>query len=293
MKGKFNLQVERKMYEFQRLIDEIFPKEVFYKKMFFGKGLEFRGYRDFIYNDDSSLIDWKASKRANHLLVKEYEEERNLNVMIVLDVGENMIFGSGDKLKCEYAVEIAVALAYVLLNKGDNVGFILYNNKVLKFSPPGKQLNDIRYEISNSHNYGGVSDLAMVLDKVFENLDVTTNLVFLISDFININQNIKKDIEKIGSFYEIIALSIKDPFDISLPEVNKEIVVEDIKTNQKLLLNPSIAKKLYEMNTKKQTNFVKELFFDSGIDYLELLTNEDFAPKLADFLKDRIIRRDD
>ena len=83
MKGKFNLNIEEKMEEFQRLMEELYPKKVFYKKMFFGKGPEFDGYRNFLSCDDASLIDWKASKRANALLLKEYEEERDLNVMII------------------------------------------------------------------------------------------------------------------------------------------------------------------------------------------------------------------
>ena len=93
-----------------------------YKSIFKGRGLEFDGYRSYNDNDDAGYIDWKASKRANKLLVKEFVEERTLKVFFLIDVSHTMVFGSSQKLKNVYAAEIAVSLAQIILNAGDEIG---------------------------------------------------------------------------------------------------------------------------------------------------------------------------
>src|SRR3989338_7011118 len=103
-----------------------------YKSVFKGKGLEFEDYRPYTTHDDASTIDWKASVKSNQLLVREFVEERNLNTFFLIDVSSSMVYGSIDKLKVEYAAEVAAALSYVILNSGDSMGFALFNDKIVK-----------------------------------------------------------------------------------------------------------------------------------------------------------------
>ena len=124
---RLNVDIPKSVGEFQALSKEFELKAKLYKTLFRGKGLDFDGYRTYAPEDDAQNIDWKASKRSNELLVKQYIEERNLKVVFVIDVGENMVTGSTEKLKCEYVAEIVAALAHLIIISGDKIGFILYN----------------------------------------------------------------------------------------------------------------------------------------------------------------------
>jgi len=293
-RGELNLDIATKVAEFESLLNKVLPKRVFYKLMPSGKGLEFDGYRVFSSDEDASLIDWKASARSVNLLARQYIEERNMNVVFVFDVGENMIFGSQEKLKCEYAAEMAAAFSHSVLNVNDKVGFVLFNDDLVRvcYPVPGKKQFDIFvYNVSDPYIYQGVSDIGAIINKLLETLNPSTSMVVLISDFLRVNESQRKDFERLGTLYETIALMVRDPLDRSLPDINKELVIEDYD-HERLLINPSIVKKTYEEMVKKQTQFVKDLFLSSSIDLLELDTSKDFAFDLAHFLGSRVDRRD-
>lgn len=293
---KLNLDIPGAAYKFESLMERILPKRIFYKLLLRGKGLEFDSYRGFNPNDDASSIDWKASMRANNLLARQYVEERDIKIMFLIDVSDNMIFGSQEKLKCEYSAELVAALAYVITHSpSDQVGYIFFNNDIVSMAPlaPGKkQFERLVYEISNPDIYGGFSDIGDFLDKVTEYLEPSLTLVFIISDFIKVNENCKNKLENLGAMFETIAIMVKDPLDRTFPDINKEVVIEDPISGERMLVNPKIAKKIYEENAKKQEEAVKNIFDNASIDYLTLGTEEDFSPKLAMFLKNRALRRD-
>ena len=129
-----------------------------YKSVFRGRGIEFEEYRAHIPSDDASFIDWKASLRANQMLVKEFGEERQLNVFILIDVSSTMFYGSTFKLKNEYAAELAASLCYAVLQADDAVGFALFSDKIVQSSFPAhdpKQLYLLFRALTNEKNYGG------------------------------------------------------------------------------------------------------------------------------------------
>ena len=271
-------------------------QRIFYKLLLRGKGLEFDSYRNFSPDDDSASIDWKASKRANALLVKQYVEERDIKVMFLIDISDDMIFGSQEKLKCEYCAELVASIGYVITNTtSDQVGCIFFNNNIVHVTPlaPGKkQFETIVHEISDPDIYGGVSNMKDFLDKVMEMLDPTLSLVFLISDFVKVDENCKNKLEDMGALFETIAIMVRDPLDRTFPDMNKEVVIEDPSTKERMVVNPKIAKKIYEENALRQENMVRKMFEIANIDCLTLGTEEDFSPKLAMFLKNRAERRD-
>lgn len=294
MERKLNLDIPKSIIEFETLIDRLLPKRIFYKLLLRGKGLEFDGYRNFGQDEDAASIDWKASVRANTLLAKQYIEERDLKIMFVIDIGENMIFGSTEKLKCEYCAEMTASLANVISASGDKIGFIFFNNEITKIRMPEggkKQLDIFNYEISNANNYGGASDINEVLENVLERINSSISLVILISDFIKVNESSRKKFQEFSSIYETVAIVVKDPLDKTFPEINREVVVEDPNTGERMIVNPRTAKKIYERNAEKQASLVREIFEDSNIDFLELDTGKPFPMELALFLKRRIERR--
>lgn len=291
MERKLNLDVAESVSELESLLKKVLPRNIMYQVLL-GRGLEFDGYREYNQSDDASNIDWKASVRGKNLLVRKYIEERDLKFMFLIDVSDNMVFGSTDKLKCEYAAELASAVSHLILGTGDRVGYVLYNNKIVHFGIPSlgtKQFDIFVNHLSNASNYNGISDLNSVLDILLQTLDKSISMVFIISDFINVDETYKKNLESLSGLFETTAIVIRDPLDRTLPDIDKEIVIQDPKTGERLLINPKIAKNSYELNSKKQLDSVKEMFVDVGIDFLELSTDKSFTLDFVNFLKTRII----
>lgn len=294
MERKLNIDVSKSVIKFESVMNKVLPKKTFYKSLLKGKGLEFDSYRNFSQDEDSSLIDWKASNRANVLLAKQYVEERDLGIMFIIDIGENMVFGSQEKLKCEYAAEVSAALSHIMINSGDRIGYYLFNDKESIFNLPlgGKKQFDIFINtISDPYIYSTSSNINDAIEKSLTILDRSINLVVIISDFLSINKESIKKFEEIGNLFETISILIQDPLDINLPELNKEITIEDPTTHERLIMNPSIAKNLYKKNSEMQLNFIRKIMERSNIDILELNTSRDFTMELATFLKNRTARR--
>lgn len=288
---KLNLEIGKKVSEFEALMHNFEIKTILYQSMFRGKGLEFDGYRDFGPDDDVARIDWKATKRSGRELVKKFIEERDLKIIFVIDVSENMVFGSSKKLKCEYAAELVAALAHLILTAGDKVGFVLYNEKVVRlFLPEGGLLRFtlLINELADSSYYGGGSDLKYVLDYLFEYLKEDISAVFIISDFIRINKGIFNALNNMAQKFEVMALIVRDPLDRTMPSFGGELVLEDPVTSEQIVINPKVIKKSYEKHAKDQEKAVISLFERAGVDFLSMSTDRQFAPDLASFLRGRI-----
>jgi len=290
MERKLNTDIPAAVSELELLMKKLLPKNIMYQ-LLLGKGLEFDGFRDYNQTDDSSLIDWKASVRGKKLLVRKYIEERDLKFIFIIDVSDNMVFGSTEKLKCEYVAELTAAVSHLILATGDRVGFFLHNDKIIKGRLPElgtKQFEIMVYELTNPENYGGKSDLKAVLESLIQTLDRGISMVFLISDFIKVDEDYEKTLESLSNLFETAAIIVRDPLDRSLPDVNKEIVIENPETRDRLLINPKIAKNAYEENAREQLNLVKKIFQNSNIDFLELHTDKSFSVDFANFIKERI-----
>lgn len=290
MQRKLNLDIAGAVSELEMLLKRVLPKNIIYK-LVYGKGLEFDGYRDFSPSDDASLIDWKASIRAQKILIKKYIEERDLKFMFVVDVSDNMVFGSTEKLKCEYVAELVAALSHLILISGDRVGFVLFSDGIIKMEIPKsgtRQFDILVYELSDPFAYGGASNLDAVLKELINSLEKTISMVFLISDFVRFDETTIKNLKLFSSLFESVAIIVRDPLDRTFPEINKEIVIENPETREKLLINPKIAKNIYEINALKQLNFVKQVFKENDIDFFELSTDRQFSIEFAEFLKERV-----
>jgi len=288
---KLNIDIPGKVSELEALMKKVLPKNIMYRVLL-GKGLEFDGYRDYTQNDDAGNIDWKASVRGKKLFVRKYIEERDLKFMFLIDVSDNMVFGSTEKLKCEYAAELCAAVSHLILGSGDRFGYALYNDKIVEFGVPSlgtKQFEIFSNYLSVPETYGGVSNLNPILNILLQTLDKSISMVFVVSDFINVDDTYRKNFESLANLFETVAIIVRDPLDNTLPDISKEVVIQSSVTGEKLLINPKIAKNSYEANALKQLNLVKEIFNDSNIDFLELSTSKSFTADFADFLKTRII----
>src|SRR4030042_7182109 len=120
-----------------------------FKSVFKGRGLEFEGFRVYTADDDAKEIDWKASLRAQELLIRVLTEERNIHVFFLLDVSDSMIFSSTDKLKCEYASEFIATIGYGVIEGGDSVGLCMFNDKVVQLIPGNIGMNQF-YKVTKN-----------------------------------------------------------------------------------------------------------------------------------------------
>jgi len=294
MEKRLNVEISKTVSEFEQLMKEFLIRNVLYRIIFRGKGLEFDSYRDYSPSEDASDIDWKASKKANKLLVKQFIEERDLKILFVVDVSENMLFGSTEKLKCEYATELSAALAHLIITSNDNVGFVLFSDKIVQNALPKKGIKQFQLfvdEMSKAENYSGDSELPRILEFLLNYLSKSINSVIIISDFLRIKQDSLKTFELFSDRFETLAIMIKDPLDKTLPNIKGEFVVQNPVSKEQIVIDPSVARKKYEKYALQQEEIAKNILDKSGIDLLELTTDRPIAPNLAEFLKERMKKK--
>jgi uncharacterized protein (DUF58 family) len=291
-KGKFLLNFPKVIGEFENAMHRFPVKKVLYRAIFRGRGLEFDSYRSFAPDDDASLIDWKASLRSNDLLAKKYIEERNLNVYFLVDVSNSMLFGSGKKLKAEYAAELVVSLSHLIIGSGDRIGLVMFSDKVVKVLHPSGSKNQFALFtkfLSDPDYYGGGFDLNGALDYILHTVKSPYTVFVLVSDFINPKKESEKFLGLMGTRFETMAVMIRDNVDENLPKTKYQFSVQDPYSGRQMILDPEIAAEQYHKNVIRQKGILKEMLKKSRVDLLELMTDKHFAIPVASFLKTRAI----
>ena len=292
MKKELNVDFPESITRLKDLMKDFPLRRDLNKFIFRGKGLDFDGYRKYLQDDDSILIDWKASLRAQDLLVRKYIEERELRIMFVIDVSDSMVFGSTKKLKCEYAAEISASLSNLLFEVNDWIGFFMFSDEVKQYVGPKsgkKQFHIFMNNLKEASNYGGKSHLNKGLNFVLEYFNRAIDYVVLISDFLHSDSETNRIMSFLGGrFKEIIAIQIRDPLDKTLPEIEGEYILQGDLEGQQIILNPKVAKKIYEKKALEKQAMIQEMFIKNGVDYLDLSTDVEFYLPLAIFLKQRM-----
>lgn len=263
-----------------------------YTSVFKGTGMEFDGYREYTPMDDSKHIDWKASARVNKLIVKEFVEERNLQVLFLFDVSNSMIFGSTEKLKNEYAAEVIATLAYTIIKSGDSAGFIMFSDKINAQAYPAfgnRQFYNITRHLADYDLYGGSYDLGFALKFLFTYLKRRT-LVILVSDFLGLRKGWDTIMRMASQKFDMIGVMIRDPRDMDLPDDVTQIVLSDPYAEEDVLLDPKLIKEKYSHLAREQVRAVKQTFLDAGSDFLELYTDKDYVNEITKFFKGRAER---
>lgn len=294
-KRTLNADIPGSISELQAAMKEFLLKHKLYRILLRGKGLEFEAFRKYAPDDDATAIDWKASKRANTLLVKQYRDERNLKIIFVVDIGENMVMGSQEKLKCEYAAEVVGAFAHLITTTGDKVGYILFSDTIKDFAKPsGGTMHFHRFAdtLMNAENYTGAADINIGLNYALDYLKPNIDSVVIISDFTSFTEESKRNLSLLASRFETVAVSIRDPLDYTLPDIAGEVVIQDPNTGQQLLVNPRVAKQAYERIALEREEVLRKTCLKADVDLLELSTDKSFVPSLAAFLKGRLTKKE-
>lgn len=266
-----------------------------YRSKFKGRGLEFEGFRAYLPGmDDAKRIDWKSSLRTRDLLIRVHREERNLNIFILFDVSDTMLYTSTEKLKCEYAAELVATLSYGMLNVGDKVGICMFNNKIVKMVPAGAGMRHFYFitrTLSDPKNYGGRFNLSNAL-KFASGYLPQGGILFIVSDFLGLEKGWKRFLSMTALKYDLTAFIIRDPRDMTMPDVGGQIVVADPLSDNELLIDADSVRDDYETVTTEQLIELTEQFTQTNSDYIVLFTDtEFFYPVLKFFERRRALLR--
>ncbi len=254
-----------------------------------GRGIEFEDYRDYTTEDDAERIDWRASQRAQRLLVREYKLEVNFNIFFLLDTSESMLFGSTKKLKCEYAAEVVTSLYHGVLQTGNSVGFGMFSKDLYKIVKPvlgKKQFYMFTREVSNPKNYGGEKNIRKAIQQTLSILD-RKSLIFLISDFVGDDATWNEVMKIMASRHEVIGIMIRDPRDYTIPGDVGQLVLEDPFSKETMYVDSKQYKKIYEEYNEKQLRKIRSLFRHNKSSLLELRTNTEFLNPVLQFFRKR------
>ncbi|MDE6582775.1 MAG: DUF58 domain-containing protein, partial [Duncaniella sp.] len=222
------------------LSQNIFAGE--YHTAFKGRGMMFSEVREYQYGDDIRDIDWNVTARHNHPYVKVYEEEREMTVMLLVDVSRSRLFGAVGEEKMEMIAEIAATLAYSAITNNDKIGVIFFSDKIEKFIPPKKGKKHILLIIRELLDFTPESkgtDISVALRYFTDALKKRTT-TFLISDFID-NHDYSKALQIASNKHDVIAIQVYDKRDTTLPDVGL-MRVEDLETGQLRWIDTSSKK---------------------------------------------------
>jgi len=256
---------------------------------FKGRGMEFAGYRRYTFGDDASTIDWKASLKSKVTLVKEYEEERMLNVIFLVDVSNSMLSSSTGKLKCEYAAEVVASLMYAVLGSGDAVGLAMFSDRLVTRTQPniGKSVYYLLLkDLLNPLNYGGGFDLRRSLSHMLSFVN-RKSIVVIISDFIGLQKNWEHALSLGSGRNEIIGVMIRDPRDRELPDDVAQYIVNDPYSGEKMYIDTKkFGDKYKEFATEDELNIERE-FKKHKSGFVKLYTDKEYHQPLITFFKKR------
>lgn len=258
---------------------------------FKGHGMEFSGYRTYQYGDDASLIDWKASLRSKSLLIKEYEQEKSVNVFFMFDVSNSMLFSSTRKLKAEYGAEVVSSLAFAILRSGDSVGLSMFTDKLVTRLPlnMGRRMHYmIVKDLSNVNNYGGNFDLGKSMNFLFSFLK-NRAVIIIVSDFIGLDEKWYKYLRIASQKYEVIGIMIRDPRDRRLPPELGQYLLEDPYSGEKIYIDTKKYSKAYADYVAGEEAKIEKHFKATKSDLLKLDTSKDFYKDIMTFFKKRAL----
>ena len=269
-----------------RLVNNIFAGE--YESAFKGKGMEFDEVREYQHGDEVRTIDWNVTAKMGHPFVKKFVEERELIIMLLVDVSGSTEFGTHQQKKSEIIAEISALLAFAAIKNNDKVGLICFTDQVELFIPPrkGKKhvlrlIRDILYFESKRT----ATDLKTVL-SFLERIQKRKSVVFLISDFRD--DDYEKPLQRINPRHDLIAIVVADRRETEFPDVGL-IELEDTETGDIILFDSSSAKtrQYYQEKNLDEITQRQKFFLKNKIDNIAIHADQSYTQSLIHFFQYR------
>ncbi|MBI4870159.1 MAG: DUF58 domain-containing protein [Candidatus Riflebacteria bacterium] len=271
------------------LVENVFSGQ--YHSVFKGRGMEFAEVREYQYGDDVRTIDWNVSARMGNPFVKQFQEERELTVMLVVDASGSGDFGTARQMKGEMAVEIAALLAFSAIKNNDRVGLLMYTGEVELFIPPKKgrqHVLRVLRELLYFRPRGRGTSLAAAL-AYLQRVLLHKSVVFLISDFLD--QGYEPTLRVTARRHDLIALLVSDPREEEFPPVGL-LELEDAETGELLLVDTfdSRFRQAFKVQARRQREELASRLRQMKVDFIALSTAEPYAEPLVAFFRKRALR---
>jgi uncharacterized protein (DUF58 family) len=269
-----------------RMVTDVFAGH--YHSVFKGQGMEFEEVREYQPGDEIRSIDWNVTARTGRPFIKKFMEERELTIMLLLDMSRSTYFGSVNKLKRHLSAELCSLLAMSAIKNNDKVGLIAFTDRIEKFVPPRKGLSHVLRIIREALYFepeGKGTDIPIALEYLGRVTNRST-VTFILSDFYD--NDYKTPLSIAGRRHDIVALSITDPREMELPDIGI-ISLEDPETGKSFLLDTSNSsvRKEYRINSLKLLGERQQLLRSINIDHIDLLTDVPYAQELYKFFRMR------
>ncbi len=268
------------------LSNQIFSGQ--YHSVFKGRGMAFSEVREYQYGDDIRTIDWNVTARFNHPYIKIFDEERELTVMLLIDVSGSNMFGSKKNMKQDMITEIAAVLAFSAIKNNDKVGVIFFSNRVEKFIPPKKGTSHILRiirELIDFHAGHTETNISEAL-RYFTNAIKKRCTAFLLSDFID--EGFEDALKIANKKHDLIAVNVFDERETEIPDMGM-IRVKNAETGQRIWVDSSSRKvrEVFMERSRSQAKYLNDTFRKSGVDVVKIRTDEDYVKPLIGLFKVR------
>jgi uncharacterized protein (DUF58 family) len=273
----------------KKLVNETFAGE--YQSTFKGRGMEFAEVREYQVGDDIRTIDWNVSARMGHPFVKQYVEERELTVMLLVDASSSGEFGTVDRMKGEIAVEMCAVLAFSAIKNNDRVGLIIFTDKIEKYIPPKKGRKHVLRVIRELIYFKPEdtrTDISAALEYMLR-VQKKKSVVFLISDFLS--QDYDRALKIANRKHDVISITITDPRERSLPNIGF-LELEDAETGERIMVDtkdPEVRRLFGEISENESLKREKN-FRSANIDQIDVTTDVSYTKPLARFFRKRANR---
>jgi len=259
-----------------------------YHSVFKGRGMEFEEVREYLPGDEVRAIDWNVTARFGHPFIKKFKEERELTVMLVVDVSASGQFGSGRQSKNELAAELGAVLAFSAIRNNDNVGVILFTDRIEKYIVPKKGrrhvLRVVR-EILACQPIGTGTSLTRALDYL-NRVQRRRSVTFVLSDFQD--TGFDKQLRLAGKRHDVIALSLRDPREEELPAVGL-LELRDAETGAQAIVDTfdRHVRATFAGQAKARLAALRGMFRTASVDHVEIRTDTDYMRPLVKYFRMR------
>jgi uncharacterized protein (DUF58 family) len=261
-----------------------------YHSAFHGRGIEFSQVREYQPGDDIRSIDWNVTARSGVPHVKEFVEERDLTILVALDVSSSMVFGSVDWRKCDIAAELASVFAFSAVENADRIGLLLFSNNVVNYVPPRRGHAHAQVVVQAAVRAAmrgpeGSADIDVAV-TFLERVNAKHAVLIVISDFLDIN--FERPLRRLGRRHDVVALALRDPREERLPAGGLVRLV-DAETGEGRLIElgrDEVARRAVQ----RRQQLVRR-FRASAVDWLEISTTTPYDRPLLRFFRERALRR--
>tara|TARA_B110000238_G_C16033942_1_gene398788 strand:- start:21 stop:893 length:873 start_codon:yes stop_codon:yes gene_type:complete len=271
------------------LSNQIFSGE--YHSAFKGRGMTFSEVREYAHGDEIRTIDWNVTARFGTPHVKVFEEERELTVMLLVDVSGSQYVGSEAQMKRELIAEICAVISFSAIQNNDKIGALFFTDKTELFIPPGKGKKHILRIIRELIELKPTSEKTDIPDALrhYTNVIKKRSIGFLLSDFkTNNKQELEKSLKITNKRHDLVAVKVKDKNEEELPNIGF-VKFEDLESKITKWVNTSSRKvrKDYKIKALKEESEIKEILKKSGVDFTTVETNKSYIKPLMDLFKHR------